>query len=224
MSNGTVVAERLASIRDRIGAAGGDPEAVTVVAVTKGFGPEAVEAGLDAGLHEIGENYAQELLAKAEAVTPRSFGPHWHFLGAPQRNKIGRLAPIVSLWEGMDREAAIDRLAAVRPGAAVLLQVNVVADPAKAGCDVDDVGRLVDHGRSAGLDVRGLMTVGPAGDIDGSRKVFATLARMAADHELGEISMGMSDDFEAAVAEGSTMIRLGRALFGPRPVAGRARR
>jgi PLP dependent protein len=219
------VDERLAGIRHRIEAAGGDPAAITIVAVTKGFGPEAVAASLDAGLEEIGENYAQELIAKAEALVGRAEpGPHWHFLGAPQRNKIGRLAPLVSLWEGMDRAAVLARLAAAHPAAAVLIQVNVVGDPGKGGCEVGEVAGLVGRGRELGLDVRGLMTVGPAGDVEGSRKVFAALARMAADQELAELSMGMTDDFEAAVAEGSTMIRLGRALFGPRPGLGHVRR
>jgi uncharacterized pyridoxal phosphate-containing UPF0001 family protein len=136
----------------------------------------------------------------------RAVPVRWHFLGSPQRNKIPRLAPLVALWQGIDRVAAIDRLADVRPGAAILVQVNVVGDPAKAGCAPDGAGTLVDHARDAGLDVRGLMCVGPAGDPDGTRTV-----------EVGEVSMGMSDDFEAAVAAGSTMVRLGRVLFGPRP-------
>jgi uncharacterized pyridoxal phosphate-containing UPF0001 family protein len=232
--------DRIATIRARIASAGGSPEAVTVVAVTKGFGPEAVVASLDAGLADIGENYAQELFAKAEALSaeaPRAplgdhdggppvaaVAPRWHFLGTPQRNKMARLAPLVTLWQGMDRRSAIDRLAAVDPGAALLVQVNVVGDPAKGGCAIQDVAGLVDHARRLGLDVRGLMCVGPGGDADGAKRGFARLARLGEDNKVDQLSMGMSDDFEVAVAEGATMIRLGRALFGPRPSGDRVRR
>ncbi len=204
----------LRDVRARIAAAAGDPGRVRVVAVTKGFGADVVGSARRAGLDELGENYAQELLAKAAAAGP---GPRWHFLGAPQRNKIARLAPLVHLWQGIDRPEVVDRLAAVRPGAAVLVQVNVVGDPGKAGCAVGETAALAGRARDAGLDLRGLMCVGPAGDPDGSRRAFAALARLARSVEVDEVSMGMSDDFEAAVAEGSTMVRLGRILFGPRP-------
>jgi uncharacterized pyridoxal phosphate-containing UPF0001 family protein len=233
--------EQIAAIRSRIAAAGGSPGEVTVVAVTKGFGPEVVAASLDAGLTDIGENYAQELFIKAAffgsdrppepghgtshgAFPPAPDGPRWHFLGSPQRNKMARLAPLVTLWQGMDKRSAIDRLAAVDPVASILIQVNVVGDPAKGGCAVEEVGGLVDHGRQLGLAVEGLMCVGPADDLDGARRCFARLAQLAGDNNLDQLSMGMSDDFEAAVAEGATMVRLGRALFGPRPSGDPARR
>jgi uncharacterized pyridoxal phosphate-containing UPF0001 family protein len=124
---------------------------------------------------------------------------------------------VVSLWQGVDRSAVIDRLAEVRPGAALLVQVNVIGDPAKAGCRLADAPGLVERARSAGLDPVGLMCVGPAGDPAGTRRCFAALAAQADAIGVDEVSMGMSDDFEVAVAEGSTMVRLGRVLFGPRP-------
>jgi pyridoxal phosphate enzyme (YggS family) len=208
---------RLDEVRSRIEAAGPSGD-VRIVAVTKGFGVDVVDLAQRAGIDDIGENYAQELFTKAAEVgADRAVPVRWHFLGSPQRNKIPRLAPLVALWQGIDRVAAIDRLADVRPGAAILVQVNVVGDPAKAGCAPDGAGTLVDHARDAGLDVRGLMCVGPAGDPDGTRLAFASLADLARTVEVGEVSMGMSDDFEAAVAAGSTMVRLGRVLFGPRP-------
>jgi pyridoxal phosphate enzyme (YggS family) len=212
------VAGRLEAVRARIAGAGRDPATVTVVAVTKGFGADAITAARAVGLDALGENYAQELEVKAASdaalVEPR---PQWHFLGSPQRNKIARLAPIVALWQGMDRAVAIDRLASVRPGAAVLVQVNVNGDPAKAGCAPGEAPGLVERARSHGLDVRGLMCVGPRDDPGATRSCFAALADLAAETAVEELSMGMSDDFEAAVAAGSTMVRLGRILFGPRP-------
>ncbi len=224
----TSLDERVAGIRERIAAAGQDPADVAIVAVTKGFGPEAVRAALGAGLADVGENYAQELVAKAEAVageTPAASGPvRWHFLGSPQRNKMARVAPFVTLWQGMDRIKAVDHLASLRPDAEILVQVNVVGDPARPGCAPAEVAGLVEHAVQIGIRVRGLMCVGPADDPEGARRSFATMARLGRDHDVDVLSMGMSDDFEVAVAEGSTMLRLGRALFGPRPVAGRARR
>ncbi|MGH9058146.1 MAG: YggS family pyridoxal phosphate-dependent enzyme [Acidimicrobiales bacterium] len=211
---GAAVAERLDTIRQRIADAGGDPAQVRIVAVTKAFGADEVEAAVGAGLTELGENYAQELLAKADAV-PNDV--RWHFLGVPQRNKIGRLAPYVALWEAVDKRSTLDAIADRQPGAAVLMQVNLTAAPTKGGCRVEDVPGLVDHGRGLGLDVQGLMTVGPAGDRAGSERCFTALAKLGAAHGLAQLSMGMSDDYDVAVARGSTMIRIGRGLFGPRP-------
>lgn len=213
--------ERLGRIRERIEAAAAVPGEVKVVAVTKGFALPVVSAALDAGLTDLGENYAQELLSKA-AAAPRSV--RWHFLGALQRRRVPSLASHVALWESMDRAEAADVVAARQPGAAVLIQVNVVGDPGKLGCAPHDAPTLVEHCRGRGLDVRGLMTVGPAGDLEGARRCFAQLAAMADDLGLAELSMGMSDDYEIAVAQGATSVRLGRALFGPRPSAGRPRR
>jgi len=112
------VATNLARVRARIEAAGGDLAAVTIVAVTKGFGPDAVRAALGAGLDDLGDNYAQELLAKRAAVGP---GAHWHFLGPVQRNKVGALAPAVDWWHSVDRVAVGEAIARHRPGARVLV-------------------------------------------------------------------------------------------------------
>ncbi len=215
----TAVAERLAGIRDRIAGAGGDPARVRIVAVTKAFGADAVDAAVAAGLTDVGENYAQELLAKAPQAPP---AVDWHFLGVPQRNKVRHLAPYVSLWEAVDRPATLDAIAARQPGGAVLVQVNLTGDTNKGGCRPDDTRDLLRHGRALGLDVQGLMTVGPAGDRAASATCFGALAGLAAAEGVHQLSMGMSDDFDLAVAEGSTMIRVGRGLFGPRPV-GRGR-
>lgn len=208
------VGTRLADVRRRVAAAGGDPSAIRIVAVTKGFGPATVAAALAAGLADVGENYAQELLGKA---TDAPAGARWHFLGPVQRNKVRRLSPLVTAWHGIDRPAAADAVAATAPGAEVLVQVNVTGAAGRPGCSRESVGELVDHVRHRDLDLSGLMAVGPAAAGEGSRECFRWLAAQARALGLRELSMGMSDDFEMAVAEGATTLRLGRVLFGARP-------
>ena len=212
--NDTQVAARLADVRARIRAAGADPDAVKVVAVTKGFGVEAVEAAVAAGLTDIGENYAQELIEKHGAVGARV---RWHFLGSIQRNKVRRLAPMVDVWQSIDRVAAGRAVAAQAPGARVLVEVNTSGEASKGGCRPAEAAQLVDALGTMGLDVDGLMTVGPAGPAEGTRPGFAELAALARRLGLAELSMGMSNDLEVAVQEGATMVRIGTALFGPRP-------
>lgn len=207
----------LARVHDRISAAGGDPTALTIVAVTKGFGIEAVRLAAAAQLVHVGENYINELAPKMAAARALRLGVRWHFLGAVQRNKVRQVANGVAVWQGVDRLAAGEEIARRAPGATVLVQVNLIGDPARNGCGWDEVGPLVDALAEAGLDVAGLMGVGPAGDPEAARPLFARLASSARDHGLREVSMGMSDDLEVAVQEGATIVRLGNALFGPRP-------
>jgi PLP dependent protein len=204
-------------VRARITRAGGDPGAVRVVGVTKGFGPDAVQAALGAGLTDLGENYAGELVAKAEQSGPES-GAVWHFLGAIQRNKVAALAPVVGVWQSVAREAEGARIARFAPGAAVMVQMDVTELPGRNGCRVEGVPGLVDRLRALGLDTVGLMTVA-APDRGAAASAFGELARLADHLGLRERSMGMSDDLEEAVAAGSTMVRVGRALFGDRPHA-----
>ncbi len=213
------VAVRLAEVRRRIERAGADPARVRIVAVTKGFGPDAVIAAGGAGLQDVGENYAQELLAKARAVGQEVGARElrWHYIGAIQRNKVRSLAPVVSLWQGVDRVVEGEEIARRAPGASVLVQVEVAGRPDRPGLPPRHVPQAVGALRALGLDVQGLMTVGPEGDPEGAREGFRTLARLAAELGLAELSMGMTDDLEPAVGEGSTMVRVGRALFGPRP-------
>ncbi len=211
-----------------------------VVAVTKGFGPEAVRAARGAGLEDLGENYAAELVTKAAAVAADGTAdPHaepdtddadtddpdthtdrdgivWHFLGAVQRNKVAQLAPLVGLWQSVAREAEGARIAHFAPGARVLVQVDTTGLPGRNGCTVSEVAELVPRLGELGLDVRGLMTVAGPGEA-AAREAFGAVARLADQLSLEERSMGMSDDLEAALAAGSTMVRIGRALFGARP-------
>lgn len=215
-----VVKRRLDTVRGRIRAAGGDPDGVTVVAVTKGFGVEAVTAACAAGISDLGENYAQELLAKKSWAD----GARWHFLGRVQRNKVAALGDAVHLWQAVDRAVAGKTIARHAPGAAALVQVNVSGEPQKAGCPPSDAPAMVDQLREEGLRVLGLMAVGPHGPAEAARPGFRLLSSLADDLGLNERSMGMTDDLEVAVQEGATMVRLGRALFGPRPVASLARR
>jgi PLP dependent protein len=211
-----LVSVNVAEVRARIAAAGGATR-VRLVAVTKGFGTEAVRAAIAAGVVDIGESYAQELEQKAAAladVEPAS--PRWHFVGRVQRNKIRRIAGTVSTWHGIDRLEVGREIARWRPGATVLVQVNVSAEPQKAGCPPSGAGDLVAALSAEGLDVRGLMAVGPAGPPESARPGFRLLSRLADELGLAERSMGMSDDLEVAVEEGATMVRIGRAIFGPR--------
>jgi pyridoxal phosphate enzyme (YggS family) len=206
------VTEAAAAVRARIANTGRDPDGVLVVAVTKGHGVEAVRAAVDAGLLDVGENQAQQLLAKIDDGVPEAV--RWHFLGPIQRNKVRKLAPHVTMWHGVDRPAAGAEVARHRPGAAVLVQVNVSGHDDRPGCTWAGAGLLVDQLRGEGLDVRGLMGVASRGD--GARAQFRRLAALREDLGLEELSMGMTDDFEVAVEEGATIVRLGSALFGPR--------
>jgi pyridoxal phosphate enzyme (YggS family) len=212
------ITDRVQDLRRKIEGAGGDPERVRVVAVTKAFGPEAVHAAVGAGVLDIGENYAQELVAKAPSAPAEA---RWHFLGRVQRNKVKALAPLVSCWQSVDRLALGEALAAHAPGASVLVQVNVTGEPDRNGCSWDEAPALVGDLRALALDVRGLMAVGPRRE---PGPAFRRLAALAADLGLDELSMGMSGDLEEAVAAGSTMVRVGAALFGPRPRPGDLRR
>lgn len=206
----------LASVRARISGAGGDPDHVRIIAVTKGFGPEAVNAAVGAGCTDIGENYAQELLAKADAIGLAEATVH--FLGGVQRNKISKIAAKVDVWQSVDRVdvgAAIQRHA---PGARVLLQVDLLegAHPGRRGVAIDRAADLAGDLERLGMTVEGVMAVGPPPPAD-PEPGFRRVAALARELELAEISIGMSGDIEAAVRAGSTMVRVGTALFGPRP-------
>ena len=167
----------------------------------------------------MGENYAQELLAK-EAEVRRGWpaGPpvRWHYLGAVQRNKVRALAPLVDCWQGVARLAEGEEIAKRRAGAAVLVEVDVSGTPGRNGCAPGEVPGLVRALGRLELDVGGLMVVAPPTP-EGARRAFRTVRELADGLGLPERSMGMSDDLEAAVAEGSTMVRIGRGLFGDRP-------
>ena len=206
---------------------GRNPLDVTLVAVSKTFPPERLRAAVAAGLTTLGENRVQEAEAKAGEVD----GATWHLVGPLQKNKARRALEIFETIESVDSLALAERLdriaAEIRPAARVpvLLQVNVDDDPSKTGFEPADLeaslGAILDLPR---LDVRGLMTIGrQAAAPEDARPTFVGLRELAArlrdrDDRLGpELSMGMTDDFEVAVEEGATIVRVGRALFGERP-------
>lgn len=213
------VAAAVARVRQRIAAAGGDPARVALLAVTKGHPLDAVRAAQAAGLADVGESYGQELVAKAEEWQASEHGRpalRWHMIGRLQTNKVRLVAPFVSLWQSIDRLSLAAEVAHRAPGAAVLVQVNVSGAASQGGCPPERVPAVVDGCRDLGLDVRGLMAIGARGPEAEVRAGFARLRGLADRLELVERSMGMSSDLEAAVAEGSTMVRVGTALFGPR--------
>ncbi|MDP1805236.1 MAG: alanine racemase, partial [Acidimicrobiales bacterium] len=184
---------------------------------------DAVEAANAAGIVDIGENYAQELAAKVEEASDDP-ARRWHFLGRVQRNKVRSIAAAVHVWQGVDRVSAGEEIARRAPGAKVLVQVRIAGDDTRNGCDPDDVPHLVERLDTLGLDVRGLMAVGPAGPPELARPGFRKVSALADRLGLAERSMGMTDDLGVAVEEGSTMVRVGRGLFGARPGAPKLRR
>jgi uncharacterized pyridoxal phosphate-containing UPF0001 family protein len=192
------VSEALVAVRARIDAAaedaGRDPRDVTLVAVTKSVAVDAIREVLAAGVTDVGENRAQDLVAKARALGADGTGaPRWHFIGRLQRNKVRTVAPYVALWQSVDRHELATEIAG-----------------------------LVARCRAHGLDVEGLMTVPPDG-ADPS-PIFATVRRLSDELGLATCSMGMSGDYERAIRAGATMVRVGSAIFGPRPADSDARR
>ena len=190
---------------------------VVVCAVTKGFGAQAVQIAHRLGCEAIGENYAQEAIAKIAEVALAH--PPVHFLGRLQSNKIRSLASVVAVWQSVDRASLVDELVKRAPGARIYVQVNATNEPDKGGCALIAAADLVRQARMGGLVVEGLMTVGPTdADPERTQAAFNAVRQAADDLELAGCSMGMSGDIELALAAGSTMVRVGTALFGERPL------
>ena len=208
---------RLAEIRDRIASAaargGRAGAAVRIIGASKTVPVDRLRDAVAAGLTDLGENRAQELVAKAPELA--DLAPTWHFIGALQRNKVAMCAPYVSLWQSVDRASLAETIATRAPGARVFLEVNVSGEEQKSGIAPEETEALLDRCRELGLVVAGLMTV-PALEGD-PRGAFARLRAQADALGLPECSMGMSHDYEVAVEEGATMVRIGRTLFGARP-------
>lgn len=226
-----LIAANLVAVRERITAAaraaGRDPAEVRLVAVTKYVDVATTRLLLEAGCHDLGESRPQLLWDKAEQL--RDLPIRWHLIGHLQRNKIRRTLPLVHLIHGVDSLRLLEELEheqaphAERPALPVLLEVNVGGEAAKHGFAPDEVPALVDAlARCQHLDVRGLMAMARlTNDADGARADFAKLRTLrerlrrewAGRFTLDELSMGMSGDFEAAIAEGATLVRIGSALF-----------
>ncbi|HTJ45365.1 MAG TPA: YggS family pyridoxal phosphate-dependent enzyme [Kofleriaceae bacterium] len=223
----TTVADRWWKVRDTVVAAcaraGRDPSEITIVAVAKKHTAAAVEEAAAAGVTDVGENYAQELVDKAAQVKAHVW---WHFIGSLQRNKcklvVGEVALIhtvdsVRLAEEIDKRAAA--VGVVQP---VLIEVNIAGEDTKGGVAPANAHMLLGAMRGlANLRCDGLMTMPPPGDLELARRSFASLRELRdqlanADRPLPILSMGMSGDYEAAIAEGATHLRIGTAIFGER--------
>jgi len=218
--------QRLGDVRDRIALAcedaGRPADAVTLVAVSKMHPADTVAAAIAAGQVDFGENYAQQLRDKALALGP---GPRWHFIGNLQRNKVKYVAGRTWLFHGFDRIALADTFASRYPNPQrVLIQVNVGGEESKAGVDPDQALDLCDQvAAHPGVELAGLMAIPPfRQDPEDVGPFFQVLQDLQAEgqrrgHTLTELSMGMSHDFSVAIRHGATLVRVGTAIFGPRP-------
>lgn len=211
------VRRRLGELHRRLHELGRDD--VVVIAVTKAFPPALIRTAVDAGCASIGENYAQELRDKRPLLDELGDRrPAVHFIGQLQSNKVRLIGDVVDLWETVDRPSLVDELARRVPAARVLVQVNATGESGKGGCQPGDVAGLAARANGAGLSVEGLMTVGPtSGDVYETRRAFRTVRRLVDELELPRCSMGMTGDYEIALDEGTTQIRVGSLLFGARP-------
>jgi len=212
--------ERVSHIRARIANAGG--QSVKLIAVTKSFDVSAMVGAFSAGCDGVGENYAQEVIVKTSELSEHQRLP-LHFIGRLQSNKIKALASLVDVWESVDRVSLINEIAKRSDVATrvtpvqIMLQVNSTNEPDKGGCEPSEVANLLATAVSSGLDVIGLMTVGPTNnDPKQTQSAFALVRKIADDLGLKQKSMGMTGDFEIAVEQGSTAVRIGSALFGTR--------
>ena len=223
--------QRVAQVRARIAAAaaaaGRSADSVTLLGVGKGQPPEMLAAALAAGVTDLGESYLDEALGKIAAL--RHAAATWHFIGRVQANKTRAIAQAFDWVHGIERLKIAERLAAQRPADLpplnVCLQVNLAGEASKAGSAPEEIPALLAAvARLPHLAVRGLMCLPPAeSEPQRQRAWFAQLRRLkesldAGGARLDTLSMGMSDDFESAIAEGATVVRLGTVLFGPRPV------
>ncbi|MGI8661327.1 MAG: YggS family pyridoxal phosphate enzyme [Thermoleophilaceae bacterium] len=201
------VRANLGRVRERIAGAGGDPRAVEICVAVKYVPPGELPALAEAGIELVGENRAQDLLAK-RSEHGELFD--WDFFGALQSRKVRDIAPAVRLIHSVASDSALAQLA--KHGAReVLVQVNVACEEGKAGIAPAELGDFIAR---CPVPVGGLMTMPPFTEhAEDSRRHFARLAELAADHGLARLSMGTTQDFEVAVAEGATIVRIGSALY-----------
>jgi pyridoxal phosphate enzyme (YggS family) len=215
------VARRVAELRQRVAAScasSGRPEgAVTIIAACKGFGSSHISAARDCGIIDFGENYLQEALSKRPDCPPNLV---WHYIGRLQSNKLRRIVGHFDWVHTLDRAEHVEAFA----GAAVnaLIEVNIAEEPQKAGVLPGELAKFVENVyHLPGVRFRGLMTMGPANrNPEDTRPYFIKMRRLLEGLGIREadcLSMGMSSDFEVAIQEGATHIRIGSGVFGPRP-------
>ncbi|HEY0302542.1 MAG TPA: YggS family pyridoxal phosphate-dependent enzyme [Rhizomicrobium sp.] len=213
-ANVTAVRARIAAAATRVGR---DPAGVRLLAVSKTKPAALVRAALAAGITDVGENYVQEAAGKRLEVPEPA---RWHLIGHLQRNKVPRALATFDCVHTLDSVAlgvTLARHASARGAVIdVLVEVNIAGEASKSGIAAVDLSGLLADLRDPHLRVRGLMTVPPAGDAEATRPYFRRLRQLAEDAGLSELSMGMTDDFEVAIEEGATMVRVGRAIFGAR--------
>ena len=216
------VAASVAAVRTRIARAAErvkrNPAEIVLVAAAKTKSAELIDAAIAAGVTDVGENYVQEAAAKRSRVRGAA---RWHMIGHLQRNKVARAAAVFDTIQTVDSAVLGELLS--RQGESlgrtvdVLIEVNLAGEPTKSGVAPADLPVLVGELRErSGLCVKGLMTVPPAGPPDDSRGYFRRLRELAEGLDLTDLSMGMTADFEVAVEEGATIVRVGRAIFGER--------
>jgi pyridoxal phosphate enzyme (YggS family) len=216
------VRERIAAAAERAGRRADD---VLLVAVSKTVEAERVKLAIDAGVQALGENRVQEAKAKVAVL---GHPVPWHLIGHLQSNKVKDALEIFDVIQSIDRlEIAREcerRAAGAGRAIEVLLEVNVASEPTKGGFAPDAIGAALDAvAGMAHLKVRGLMAIPPIVEKpEDSRPAFRALRALAERHGLGDVSMGMSGDFEVAIEEGATIVRVGTAIFGPRPARGTA--
>jgi len=222
LSDAASIRDNAAAVRARIAAAcvraGRDPAEVTLVAVTKVFPADYVEHAIAAGIADIGENRVQEAREKKPLVRG---GARWHLIGHLQSNKAKdavRLFDVIQTVDSLDLAQKIARAAeAAGKRQEVLLQVNIGNEEQKSGAERADVPALVEVLRGIdALDLRGLMAIPPVGAADDARRYFRELRALRDRVGVEQLSMGMSEDFEVAIEEGATIVRVGRAIFGSR--------
>jgi PLP dependent protein len=215
------LAANLATVRQRIARAAErarrDPGGILLLAVTKIFPASAIREAYELGLREFGENYVQEFEAKAPEVGALP-GARFHLIGHLQSNKSAKAAELFQIIQTVDSAKLARRLNETGRSLDVMLEVKLSGEEAKHGVDLAELPALIASLRTCGnLKLRGLMTMPPwSEDPEAPRPIFRKLRELAAEHGLRELSMGMSNDLETAIEEGSTCVRVGTALFGRR--------
>ncbi|MCK4362358.1 MAG: YggS family pyridoxal phosphate-dependent enzyme [Dehalococcoidia bacterium] len=210
------VEHRIAQAAQR---AGRSPAEITIVAVTKGLTAQAIEAALEAGIRHIGENRVQEAREKIARLSNLQPCPTWHMVGHLQTNKVKTAVEIFDIIHSIDSLRLAEALSGrARNTVSVLLQVNISGEEPKSGFSQAELHKAAeDVARLPMLEVKGLMTIAPlVSDPEEVRPIFRRLRELRDSLGLEHLSMGMSDDFEVAVGEGATMVRIGRAIFGER--------
>ncbi len=227
MLSASEIAARLDTVRARMSVAsrraGRDPAAVRLILASKTQPPEAIRAAYHAGAREFGENYVQEAIVKRESLADLG-DLRWHLIGHLQRNKAKLAAATFAMIESLDSETLAQALARAQPSPPlpVLIEINVGGEASKSGLEPAAAAALIDAVRGL-VEVRGLMTIPPPGENAEAARPYFTRLRDLRDRlartsglALSELSMGMTDDFEIAIEEGATIVRIGRAVFGER--------